>query len=346
MFKIPPRLIKKLNEKYKETTVDKFTFTIKKVFKEFLKSDKFNMSLFKGKSEDFKKWVKDNIPDNQRHSFSYIVYYFLLIDEKKTGKLDKKRYREINYYFKNAYNPAGKGEEALQNKETITMDELLELRNKYDQLANEKDNLKDSNTQLGRLLLYLYTEIPPLRSQDYINTIYGDKPNEKGLNYIDLKKGKIHIVSGKSKNSIRVINLTDTLKKIIKITKDRIDTNYLIPRLKNKKEPMSNSNFTHFFNKILGKKISSSKLRNIMASEYFDNGFTSEEKAEIAKIMGHSYNTNQQIYTKYSKALHKSQELINENERLKKEIDLLKNKSKNKTSSNIKNNKNKINLES
>lgn len=324
MFKIPPRIIKKLSSQYKEESIKKFSSTLKKVLKELYDTDKYDITKFKGTSAELEEYIKENIPEKQRHSYSFIIYKFLTLEPSKIKKRDLDKYKDINYRFKIAYNPAEKSSEELQNKEEITLKELLDIRAKYDLMSNEKDKKNNVSVQLGRLLLYFYTEIPPLRSQDLINTIYDDKPNDKGLNYLDLKKGILHVVAGKTKNSIRDVKLTDTLAKIAKITKDRIGSEYLVPRLKNKNEKMSASNFTHFLNSVIGKKIGSSKLRNIMASKYMDEGLTSEERAKIAKDMGHSFSTHSHIYTKYSKVLHKSRDIMDENKKLKEELERLK----------------------
>jgi len=322
VFKIPNRLLKKLEEQYKPESIKKFTFTLKKIFKELFKTEKYDTATFKGRSSDFKKYVEDNIPEKQRHPFSFIVYKMMLLDNKKIGKRDMEKYKDINYKFKIAYSASNKSDDELQNKEVITMDELMDIRNKYDAYANDKPENK--TLQLGRLLLYFYTEIPPLRSQDLINTIYDDKPNDDELNYLDLKKRVLHIVAGKSKNSIRDITLPDTLVKIAKITKDRVGSNILFPNVRNITKHMTNSNFTHFFNNVLGKKISSSKLRNIIASKYYDDGMTDEQRAKLARDMGHSLQVNQTVYTKYSKLLHKSKQLMEENKKLKSDIKELK----------------------
>jgi len=324
MFKIPQRLVKKLEETYKNESIKKFTFTMKKIFKELFDTEKYDITLFKYKDAEFKEYLMDKIPLKQRHPFSFIVYKMMTYEEKKIGKRILNKYRELNYNMKMEYNPAQKSADELQNKEEITLDELLQLRSKYDSLVDK--NPSNINNQLSRLLLYFYTEIPPLRSQDLINTIYDDKPNDRELNYIDLKARVLHIVSGKSKNSIRDIKLPDTLVKIAKKTKEIVKSQYLFPRLKNIEQRMTNSNFTHFFNKVLGKKISSSKLRNIIASKYYDDGMTDKQRADLARDMGHSLQVNQTVYTKYSRLLHKAREIMEENKKLKAEIKELQEK--------------------
>ena len=329
MFKIPPRIIKKLEEQYKPESIKKYTFALKKVLKEVYESDKYDINKFKGTVKQVEEYLKTDIPEKQRHSFSFIIYKFLTLEPNKIKKRDLEKYKDLNYRMKIAYNPADKNSDDLQNKEEITLKELLDIRSKYDLMSNEKENIKKSSVQLGRLLLYFYTEIPPLRSQDLINTVYGKKTNDAGDNFLDLDKGVLHVISGKTKNSIRDVKLTDTLIKIAKQTKERIASDYVIPRLKNYKEKMTASNFTHFLNSVIGKKISSSKLRNIMASKYLDEGLNSEERAKIAKDMGHSFTTHSQIYTKYSRVLHKSREIMEENNKLKEEIKKLKEEIKN-----------------
>jgi predicted RND superfamily exporter protein len=189
-----------------------------------------------------------------------------------------------------------------EKENTITKQELIELRKQYDILAKDKNNKNYIKNNIRRLILYLYTELPPLRSQDYINTKY---INEDGFNFMDIENKNLKVKQGKVENSIRDIYINDDLLQVIKETKNNVDSDYVIPKIRNVKENMTNSAFTHFFNNIFdGKKISSTKLRNIFISDMIDNKATAKQRIATAEIMGHGLGTATSIYTKYSKVLH------------------------------------------
>ena len=67
-------------------------------------------------------------------------------------------------------------------KNKLTVDDILNLRKQ-----KEQEFKKDKSLVIGLQLqvLMLYTEIPPLRSQDYINTSFNSK---NSTNYINLIK--------------------------------------------------------------------------------------------------------------------------------------------------------------
>ena len=174
-------------------------------------------------------------------------------------------------------------------------------------------------------VLYLYTEIPALRSQDYINTSFNSK---NSTHYINLNKKELIIKEGKTTNktNTRIIDIPDIVITIIKIS----NSIWLIPKLKNTNEHMNNSSFTKFLNNLFGKSISSSRLRNIFSSYYNDSNLSIEERRKNANVMAHSLKTQQTVYTKYSQKLHEKDVYIkkieDKNKELRKRIKLLESK--------------------
>ena len=84
-------------------------------------------------------------------------------------------------------------------------------------------------------VLYLYTEIPALRSQDYIDTSFNSK---NSTNHINLNKKELIIKEGKTTNktNTRIIDIPDIVITIIKKVKSISNSIWLIPKLKNTNE--------------------------------------------------------------------------------------------------------------
>lgn len=198
----------------------------------------------------------------------------------------------------------------------ITVESIIELRNEKEKQFNEKPNLR---LGLQLQVLYLYTEIPPLRSQDYINTSF-DK--NESINYIDFASKELVIREGKTttKANSRIIDIPDNVIKIINRVKELSQSKWLIPLVQTPTEHMKNDSFTKFLNGIFGKNISSSRLRNIFVSSYNDNNMNIDERKQKANIMGHQLSTSQAVYTKYSKKLHDKDEYISKLEAENKEL--------------------------
>jgi len=191
---------------------------------------------------------------------------------------------------------------AEEQDNTITKDGLIKLRNDYDELIKDTKSKNFIKNNIRRLVLYLYTELPPLRSQDYINTKYID---EDEFNFMDLENSILKIKGGKVQNSIRNIEIPTELLEVIKQTKENVKSNFLIPKIRDLNSNMKNDTFTHFANNIFGgKKISSTKLRNLFVSDLIDKNANANTRKNIAKTMGHSIDTQNSVYTKYSKVLH------------------------------------------
>lgn len=204
-------------------------------------------------------------------------------------------------------------------KNQISVNDILLLRNKIEEKFIKKPNLR---VGLQLQLLFLYTEIPPLRSQDYINTSF-DK--NESINYIDLEKKHLIIMEGKTtnKSNTRILDIPERVINIIKKVKELSNSIWLIPKVQNPNEKMPNDTFNKFMNTIFqNKKISASRLRNIFISYYNDKNMNVKDRKNIAQIMGHQLKTSQIIYTKFSKKIHDKDKYIAE---LEAKIYLLEN---------------------
>jgi hypothetical protein len=293
------KILRNLEKKYKQSSMKTIQSRIKNLFLNVFNSGKFDIK----KMEDLEKIII-YVSTQASASSTFNSYYQVYKASREPNEKIIKEYEEVLKILKKDDRQKQTMREATdeEKENTITKQELIELRKQYDILAKDKNNKNYIKNNIRRLILYLYTELPPLRSQDYINTKY---INEDGFNFMDIENKNLKVKQGKVENSIRDIYINDDLLQVIKETKNNVDSDYVIPKIRNVKENMTNSAFTHFFNNIFdGKKISSTKLRNIFISDMIDNKATAKQRIATAEIMGHGLGTATSIYTKYSKVLH------------------------------------------
>lgn len=173
-----------------------------------------------------------------------------------------------------------------QKEAYISYNELIKIRNK----------LKEGT--LPRLLLFMYTEIPPVRSDYYKTKIYKKKPDNDESNYIVMVK-KPYLVLNKYKTAKTyksiVIDIPNDLKKEIEISLEKYPREYLFVSTRNL-EPFDKENtFNKWANRTLKSIVNKegfnlTMLRHIYISreDLKLNQKTTLEREIIAAKMGHS----------------------------------------------------------
>jgi hypothetical protein len=185
-----------------------------------------------------------------------------------------KEYSDIVKQINNETDNTVKSE--TQEKNWISKDEVMELWKKYDDEVNifkNKRNITEKQQEilLQFMILSLYTLISPRRNADYglmkiVKKITPNLSNE--FNYLDLKNKCFIFRNYKTKKtySEQIEQIPEQLFNVIKIylkfhSKD-CDSFLCID---NKPLPNCNS-ITLLLNKIFGKRVGCSMLRNIMAT--------------------------------------------------------------------------------
>lgn len=304
----------KLEDNIKPSSLKTYYFWFKKI------NDDFDIKIFTNL-----ELVKTKLVDDTKLLSKVIIS---LIRIFKILKVKESIIKKFNDYYK-TIKPNIEIKEAKEEDKNnvLSVDDIIKIKEKYKEQYADKPNLKNA---LSLLVLYLYTEIPPLRSQDYINTSFDftETPN-----FISIKDKALFIREGKRTNinNARKINLNTNIIKAISNVKKEVEklgfkNKWLIPKIYDPNTNMKNDTFSKFLNSIFGKGISSSKLRNIYASHYTDTGINAEERQEKADIMGHTVSTNLLTYNKFSKRLHgkledlpEVKELFNKLKELEKE---------------------------
>lgn len=186
----------------------------------------------------------------------------------------------------------------------ISMDDLIQLRNQYEDELTDKYTANDYKY----VLLSLYTMLPPLRSNEWIQTkMFDNEPPESYTgNYINMHTGQMHVRISKTKNKYgeRVFQLPNELLEVLKQNRIKSKSDLVLPKMYNPQLKTTESNISHVFNNIVGLRVSAQMLRKIYISKLIDEGASKKKRKEVAHIMGHSLKTQLEIYSKFSTLLH------------------------------------------
>ena len=189
-----------------------------------------------------------------------------------------------------------------QKENWISKDDIMELWKKYDDevatFANKrKISEKQQEILLRFMILSLYTLISPRRNMDYHKMLIVKKmlPNmDDKFNYLDLKTKCFYFNNYKTagKYNQQIEQIPEKLFNVIKIyLKHHSKECEWFLCIDGKPLPHSNS-ITLILNKIFGKKVGCSMLRNIMATDALHEIQPLLDKVkEMAKKMGNSSST-------------------------------------------------------
>jgi len=266
--------------------------------------------------------ILDKIKDykaNTRRTY-IISIVSLLKQEPKLKKLYDQYYKILLEYNTTLKNNNDKSEK--QNDNWISQEEVLdkqkELENILPIIINKKSiNQEQYEKLLNLLILSLYTLNPPRRNLDYLkmnvvskyisdiaNNILPDIKNDN--NYLDLLNKNFIFKNYKTKKTYneQVVPINNKLMDIIKVylkfhpLKKEIKKKINVPLLVDFEgnEYKNSNDITRSLNKIFGKKIGSSMLRNIFLTDKYSDNL--KELNQDASAMGTSKNTIESNYIK------------------------------------------------
>ena len=201
-------------------------------------------------------------------------------------------------YDKEFQEPSEKEEE---NK--LSKADLIKLRDEW------KGKLTDKFTKfdLYYVLLSLYTDLPPLRSQEFYNTFLNIKKRQdlldQKINHLCLETKTLHMNNYKTAKTYgpRKIDVPDELIKILNDFKQKSLSQYVICSPKGIKIE-ANSFHRLFSEATKDKKFSCNMARKCHVSEDIDK--PRAERIADGKIMAHSLPTAVARYSKLSKSFH------------------------------------------
>lgn len=269
-----------------------------------------SFTFLKNVEETLKK-IEHYKPNTRRTYLISIVT--LLKHDPKNKKLYDKYYIILDEYNKNLQTNNTKSE--TQKENWITQKEVKKI---YDDLTDEvkplleKKKLSQSeyDSALSWVVLSLYTLQPPRRNLDYQIAVVVNKYSpdlDKKYNYYDLPSNTWYFNNYKTKGTYKTQEQKSS-PELEEVIKKYLSIHPLKAELKKKSgaipflvdfhgQPFENNNvITRILNKIFGKRIGVSLLRNIyLTDKYADK--VSELETDAA-AMGTSANTIQKQYVK------------------------------------------------
>lgn len=317
---LPNDVIKSLEKKYRPSTIKTMSNNIRRIFINALKTETY-------KTEDLyeidkiKPYLEEQGLGMKKTLIANILGLLKLQKKPKTPKAIIKKWEKYfdqvckDYADKSKYKESTEKEKANHMPMSEIRDILTTYEIKAKQIEKQESlSVTDMITYEKYILLYLYTTLPPLRSEDYYKMLLTISRKD---NYINLKTKTMYIKVYKTSKTYgtRKIKLTPELNDVIKnwvaIQKKfnpDIETVYLMPTISSKLlKPQSQQGFTDLLNRIFApKKISSGMLRKIYISELIDKQLSPDERKEITKIMGHSLEMQEFIYSRFSDRVHKT----------------------------------------
>ena len=234
--------------------------------------------------------IKDYKPTTQR---SYIIAICTVLKNSKHQNLYD-MYFEILSNFNNQLKVrTEKSEKQMDN--WLSNDNINEIsKDLKSKVVKRVRNKEDYNNLLNYLVLSLYTLHPPRRNVDYSLMKISNNMNDDKYNYLDLKKGQFVFNNYKTqvKYNQVVVPIEEDLMKVIELylnnhpEKSKLkNKNYDVHFLKSfYNEPIEKSQeITRILNKIFGKNIGSSMLRNMYLSNKYSN-VIEELKDDVADM--------------------------------------------------------------
>jgi hypothetical protein len=237
----------------------------------------------------------------------------LLKQDPKQKKLYDKYYEHLDKYNKEGQKNNEKSE--TQKKNWIEQNEVQEIYYKLSEnvkpfLSLKKLSPSEYEAVLRWVVLSLYVLQKPRRNMDYQKCLIVNKVTDdldKGFNYLDLPNSKWFFNNYKTKGTYKtqVIDVTPEMMEVITsylkihpLAKELKKKSGAIPFLVDANgEPFEATNaITRILNKIFGKRIGVSMLRNIYLTDKYSDQM--KELQQDAHDLGTSSNVIQNQYTK------------------------------------------------
>jgi len=226
---------------------------------------------------------------SQNTKKSYFITIVSYLKDKKIPKKVSKFYMdkmdELNKSFRENSGQKTETQKALW----ISWADVMEHYNKLNPAS------------LEHMVLALFVLQPPRRSKDYflmkIVPEYNDSM-DKEFNYLDWKSMKMYFNNYKTKGAYgtQSIDVSPELQEVLHNhfpLKKKFTPFFLLTK---NGERLPENGITRILNKVFGKKISVSMLRNIFLSDKY--GEQQKEMEEDAIVMGTSKNIISNVYTK------------------------------------------------
>ena len=305
--------------KYKESSIKTFMTNIKRILVEGYNETRYTIEPFL----DFGT-TKAYIESMDKLSMQKSMTAAILAILKAENRIPKVLINDYTALFKKL---AKKADEYSKYKGKTLEEEAnwiswKKVKNKFDyyKLLVENTNysngietpIEDKYLFMKYLILMLYTRIPPLRGEEYLNayilSVKDKKSYDKILELTDKNIMDINnkmFIAGRYKTcqkyGVRKIKVPNEVIETIKEWMKLSGSLYLLPSLKDNppKEPMKQVAFTDTLVRIFKPhRISTSMLRKIYITYRLKRLKDPKKRKELAYIMGHSLEMQEFIYKK------------------------------------------------
>jgi hypothetical protein len=270
-----------------------------------------SFNFLKNKEEILNK-IKELKPTTQR---SYIISICSVLRDIPKYKKMYEEYFELLKDFNNDLK-VNTDKSEKQEKNWISQEEVLSVHKKLKEdvmnLLQKKRKIDKAvfNKLLNYTILSLYTLINPRRNKDYSLMKIASNTDDENYNYLMIdKKNTMKFLLNKYKTDKKYhsveIDVPDDLKEVIQLylkyhplKAELKKKDYDIPFLVDEqgKGFKNRTEITKILNKIFGKKISSSMLRNIFLTDKYGN--VMEELKKDTKAMATSVDVAMNNYIK------------------------------------------------
>lgn len=238
-------------------------------------------------TEKISKRLEGYSPNTKKSYYITIVSY---LKDKKVPKKTKEFYTEKMNEFNKNYRDIQGEKTTRQEENWMSWEEVMKCYNALDPKSIE------------HLATALYVLQPPRRNKDFslmkVVPEYSETM-DKAFNYMDAKNKKFIFNNYKTQGTYgsQVIDISEPIMEVIQThykLKKKFEPFFLLHTKTN--DQLSENGLTRILNKVFGKKISVSMLRNIYLSDRFSG--KKSELQEVATAMGTSPTMVTQVYTK------------------------------------------------
>lgn len=313
--------IKKIKPNIKDSTINQYLLSLKKISRELFDCEKPSMNYFKDFSSVKEYIERYKSTASQKNMVTSILVSIKAYKEMFSDdiiKLYGDYHKQLSKKQEEQYLDNDKTERETAN--WISRNDIFEKIKKLKEslVSFEKNNLKtrrDLDKFQQYLVLNLYTLLPPLRNDYVMVKVINDPDIEKNeklidikFNYINLNTKNLLLCSYKTDKfyGIKKIEIPEELLYIIikweefkkEFLKTKLNHDFLLLNTTNC-TPMKHNTLTKYLNKIFHpKKVSSTLLRKIYLSEKYPVDITYREQLKDSYVMGHSIGTQKMIYSK------------------------------------------------
>lgn len=245
----------------------------------------------------------DNIK-TRKNLFAIILSLFKYCpNEMKEYACDDEEYNETLALWRNGFKMCD--DILTKSIETnLPSERQADTHIEWQNIIDIRNNLPPGSTE--KLLLCMYSMIPPMRSDYGDIKIYSGSEPIDSANYIIINKSRYTLVITKYKTSKTYGTLTQDLpKELIKELKLSLKINPRTYLFENEGKPYNNIQFNKFanktFKKIFGKAVTINTLRHSFISNLDINNMSIEERKSIGLKMGHNWDQQEKYKLLFNK---------------------------------------------